>query len=508
MDDGRRPPNGGGDDNLPAMPAESGSTSLREAFAMPPAMALWFDDRLFNRARLIAKYLASAEGIVPQHLLGRQATCFAVVSRSLTWRLDPYAVACATYQTPDNRVGYYGSLCQAIIENSGKLQKGKGGVQVEYFGDWKRIVGKFNKATSAKGKEYPVSAWKKEDEDGLGIRVKAWIEGEEKPREMELLLAQCYPRFSTLWATDPMTQIHYTAVRRFGTSIVPTLFMGVPFQDDAVIVDVTPVPERPRPEDFEGETAGAHTPPAGESSQGSADGPAEAAEAGGAPAPSGEGRSPPDQEHEPWAVTDHEGQVHNLKSWGDAFTACANTLVWAQKMGSQQLHGVWETNGYLLGRLREEGHEIQADELAKTFAELLEKAEKREHAELLARHEAEKKAAAPKPDAEKKAPAKAKAKDAPAETPPAKAEPAKAGGQLSPWVQQQKGPIPKSFRKGGRFGEFLNWFRAEVEAMPLAMFPDFISAEHWGDEWDFMTIQMPEEAKEIDKIIEAKKAKI
>jgi hypothetical protein len=62
-----------------------------------------------------------------------------VVSRALTWRLDPYAVAQATYQTPNGQVGYYGSLCQAIIENSGRLDPSYGGVKYEHVGDWNKL---------------------------------------------------------------------------------------------------------------------------------------------------------------------------------------------------------------------------------------------------------------------------------------------------------------------------------------------------------------------------------
>lgn len=201
---------------------------------MAPALAIWLDDRLFERAKMIAKYLAAAEGFVPQHLLNKPEACFAVVSRSLTWKLDPYAVACATYQTPGGRVGFEGKLCQAILENSGKVE---GGVRFEHYGDWQKIKGKFVIQKSEKGRDYPAPTWTRDEarEWGLGVTVRAKIRGELDPREWSLDLDQCFPLNSTLWATDPKSQICYTAVRRFSNLAAPGLFMGVPFdrEDDS-----------------------------------------------------------------------------------------------------------------------------------------------------------------------------------------------------------------------------------------------------------------------------------
>ena len=49
------------------------------------------------------------------------------------------AVAQCTYQTPGGRVGFEGKLCQAIIENSGRV---KGGVKFTHYGDWDKLKGK------------------------------------------------------------------------------------------------------------------------------------------------------------------------------------------------------------------------------------------------------------------------------------------------------------------------------------------------------------------------------
>jgi hypothetical protein len=212
---------------------------------MSPGLALMFNDRLYERCKQIATVMSKAEGITPPHLLGKGEACFAVVTRAITWRLDPFAVMTATYQTPGGRVGFEGKLIQAILENSGMLE---GPVTYELIGEWNRIRGKHRIAKSSKGHDYAVPDWKPEDEEGLGVVVRAKVKGEREPREMEpFMLRSCFPRNSTLWALRPDQQIKYTACRAFGNTVAPGILMGVPFDSDAdgggSMIDVTP----PRP---------------------------------------------------------------------------------------------------------------------------------------------------------------------------------------------------------------------------------------------------------------------
>ena len=224
---------------------------------MSPTLAIMLDQRMFDRCRQIATYLSKAEGFVPKHLVGKAESCFAVVSRSITWKLDPYAVAMCTWQTPDGKVGFEGKLCQAILENSGKIT---GGVRFEHYGDWDKVKGKWKIGTSRGGKDYPVPTWTREDAKGLGVRVIAQVVGEVEPRTWPFDLDQAYPLNSTLWATDPKSQICYAAVRRFASLAAPGLFMGVPFDPGDFAPgdtarDVTPpetkdAPAAPKREDF------------------------------------------------------------------------------------------------------------------------------------------------------------------------------------------------------------------------------------------------------------------
>lgn len=215
------------------------------ARGMSPALQIMLHDRLFERCKLIAKYLSEAQGFTPPHLINAPQACFAVVVNAIVWKLNPYAVAWCTYQTPGGRVGYEGKLVQAILENSGHLV---GPVKYKLYGDWSRVKGKFELKTSQKGKEYPVLTWTREDAKGLGVTVSAQIRGEVEERTLDYDLDEAFPLNSTLWATKPHQQIKYTACRAFANTCAPGLLLGVPFEGDGEsdpfgMIDVTP----PRP---------------------------------------------------------------------------------------------------------------------------------------------------------------------------------------------------------------------------------------------------------------------
>ena len=217
-------------DNVPVPVATGALARLQEAVnaGMAPALAIMLDDTLFAQVQKIATVMSKAQGFVPTHCVGNTEVCFAITTRSLVWRLDPFAVAQSTYQPVEGgKVAYEAKLVQAILEQSGRLD---GPITREYRGDWSKVQGKFRMQTSEKsGKKYAVGAYTEADEAGLGITVSAKLKGEAERRTVALDLRQCHPRNSTLWATDPMTQIYYRAVRMLGNVAMPGVLMGVPF---------------------------------------------------------------------------------------------------------------------------------------------------------------------------------------------------------------------------------------------------------------------------------------
>lgn len=225
-------------------------TGLPSMMQMSPALAIFFNDAIYGRCKQIATLMSQADGVMPAHLLGKPAACFAVVSRSIVWKMDPWAVAMSTYQTPGGAIGFEGKLVAAILENSGKID---GGVKYELFGDWSRIRGKFKWETSPKGKRYAVAGWNEsKDEEGLGVKVSAHVRGEVEPRSEEFFLSSFWPRNSTLWALRPDQQIKYASARAFANTAMPGIFLGVAFDVDPTgfygepMTDITPQTPRPK----------------------------------------------------------------------------------------------------------------------------------------------------------------------------------------------------------------------------------------------------------------------
>lgn len=304
-----------------------------------PALQIMLDPVMYEKAKHIAGMLAKARGFTPKHLIDCPEACFAVVIRSLTWKLDPFAVAQSTFQIPGtDRVGYEGKLIQAILENSGKLE---GNVRFDYFGDWDKIEGVFEFKQNNQGKPYPVAAWPKEDEDGLGVVVSCQVKGEVERREFRFNLKQAYPRNSTLWATDPRTQLGYTAVRRFANTAAPGLIMGVPFDTDdmrlvgsgSLVGDPPPAPTRG---DFiDGET--------GEVIDADADTDA---------SDEGEDESEPEAQRGYEVIDMHHETFH----FADAVEAAEHLIELIEKG-----HSTAEDNFGFISQLRSEGHNEAAD---------------------------------------------------------------------------------------------------------------------------------------------------
>lgn len=229
------------ENNLPAAAPTSDVEFLKDAgldpMKMSMGLAIFMKPNFYHHCKGIALRMSEAKGVIGDHLIGQPSACMAILSRAITWNLDPFAVAQSTYAVK-GKIGYEGKLIQAILENSGQLE---GRVTYEFFGDWARLRGKFHMEDSSREGKKAVADWKTEDEEGLGVIVRAQVKGEAKPREEEFFLAEMWPRNSTLWATRPKQQMIYASVRAFGNIAAPGIMMGIPFdvgQDD--MVDITP----------------------------------------------------------------------------------------------------------------------------------------------------------------------------------------------------------------------------------------------------------------------------
>ena len=181
-------------------------------------------DRMFK----VAEFMASSKTTLPAHFRGNPADCLAVVMQSMQWDMNPFAVAQKTHLV-SGVLGYEAQLVNAVITSRAPVT---GRLEYEWFGDWDKVIGKFEIKTNSEGKQYRQPGWKLEDEEGLGVSVWATFKGESQPRRLDLLLAQARTRNSTLWADDPRQQLAYLATKRWSRLYCPDVIMGVYSPDE------------------------------------------------------------------------------------------------------------------------------------------------------------------------------------------------------------------------------------------------------------------------------------
>ncbi len=204
------------------------------------AAAIFSPDGLDKLLRF-AEVMAKGNVTVPSHLVGKPADCMAVAMQAAQWGMNPFAVAQKTHVV-SGTLGYEAQLVNAVITT---MSPTKDRINYEWFGPWEGVIGKFVEKTSQKGNKYIAPDWTLKDEKGCGVRVWATMKGEDKPRELELLLSQAQVRNSTLWASDPKQQLAYLAVKRWSRLHCPDVIMGVYTPDELddgtrVERDITP----------------------------------------------------------------------------------------------------------------------------------------------------------------------------------------------------------------------------------------------------------------------------
>lgn len=186
-----------------------------------------FDSQYLNAISTFAQIMAQGTATVPEHLQGNQADCMAVAMQAAQWQMNPFAVAQKTHLI-HGVLGYEAQLVNAVITRSGVLANR---FEYDWYGPWEKVVGKFQIRKGDKG-EYRVPDWTLADEMGIGIIIRATLKGEDKPRELNLLLAQARTRNSTLWADDPRQQLAYLAVKRWARLYCPDVILGVYTPDE------------------------------------------------------------------------------------------------------------------------------------------------------------------------------------------------------------------------------------------------------------------------------------
>lgn len=201
--------------------------------ALPPSLQVLMDEAVYNRCMEVARTL-SRSPLVGMAMAGKPEACFTALIAAMEWKLQPLMVMRNVYPIVGGNLMFSGKMVRTIAESSGYLS---GPIQYEHFGPWEKVQGKQVIKESTKTdengdkKKYAAPGWQLSDEKGVGVRVILPMKGEDKPREYEFYLEQARPRNSTLWATDPKTQIIYAATRRAIDAVAPHLLLGMPFDD-------------------------------------------------------------------------------------------------------------------------------------------------------------------------------------------------------------------------------------------------------------------------------------
>lgn len=226
---------------------------------------LLFNADAMNQLHSLARVMSESRITVPKHFQGNPGDCMAICMQAAQWRMNPFAVAQKTHITQGGQLGYEAQLVNAVVTSIAPIE---GRMDFNFIGDWGKILGRVKEMKSEKtGGKYYLANWNTADEQGLGVEVYATLKGESRPRVVTIMLSQCYPRFSTQWATDPQQQITYVGAKKWARRYCPDVILGVYTPDEMEGMgrerDVTPQTEsagRPALETFPEEKFNANFP--------------------------------------------------------------------------------------------------------------------------------------------------------------------------------------------------------------------------------------------------------
>ena len=204
------------------------ATRKHEFAPMTNSASMILQGDALHRLEKFATMMAKGSVTVPRHLQGNVGDCLAITMQAAQWGMNPFAVAQKTHVSQGGALGYEAQLISAIITSSGAVD---GDPEYEFLGNWDKILGKVEERKSEKGGKYYVPTYTREDEEGLGVVCQLRLRGQSDPRELRVMMSQCFPRFSTQWATDPKQQICYVAIRKWARLHKPGVILGV-YADD------------------------------------------------------------------------------------------------------------------------------------------------------------------------------------------------------------------------------------------------------------------------------------
>jgi len=214
---------------------------LREGKTMSNEMTNFnLQNSSIDDIKVLAKYMASSDSLVPQHLRGNPYKCMAIVFLARRWDLDPWTVAQKTHEI-QGILGYEAQLVNAVVSKSKAI---KGRFHYEFVGDRKDWKPQLVKTAGRNGGD----KWTPKFSENAAVRVGAVIAGEDDVTWGEWIYP-CDQRVfnSPLWSTNPKQQAGYLAVKFWARWYVPEAILGANTEDELeqrMERDITPAPEQ------------------------------------------------------------------------------------------------------------------------------------------------------------------------------------------------------------------------------------------------------------------------
>ncbi len=213
------------------MMASAGNIPAEISANMDIGLQCLFNDDLYQRCKQVANIMANAKGVSPPNLIGNPELCFTIVTLALRTKMDPFALAAGSYQTPGGQIGYMTRIVQSVVEASGIMKRSPERI---YTGPWEdKIDGKYQMVGNGDDKKKrPEKTWTREDARGCKLKLVFHFKDQDEPEEFEMDLSQIGTMFSTQWDSETRTQFYNLVYRRAINQLRPSVLAGVQHGDD------------------------------------------------------------------------------------------------------------------------------------------------------------------------------------------------------------------------------------------------------------------------------------
>lgn len=183
-----------------------------------------------DKMMTLAEQMATSKLSVPEHLRGNVGDCLAIITQSMLWNMNPFAVAQKTHVV-SGRLGYEAQLVIAVVQNSGAI---RGAFRFESRGEGANV----------------------ETRAGAVLRGEADVTWGEW-----LSAASVTTKNSPLWKTNPRQQMSYLQAKNWSRLYCPGAILGVYSVDELEDAPAFTAPAARRADPDTGEIAAPTLPP-------------------------------------------------------------------------------------------------------------------------------------------------------------------------------------------------------------------------------------------------------